>query len=90
MAKQTLKVLQSPVDHGEAFAAALLFRSTPASTFDYLWRVKIPRPSPPPRGGGGAGRAAGETEVGAAEKCGDSPISRCGRVSTLVSSSILQ
>ena len=41
MAKQTLSVLQSPADPEEAFTAALLHRSTPASAFDYHWKVTV-------------------------------------------------
>ena len=41
MAKQTLSVLQSPADPEEAFTAALLHRSPPASAFDYHWRVTV-------------------------------------------------
>ena len=63
MAKQTLQVLQSPLDHDEAFTAALLFRSTPASAFDYHWRVRIPPGSGSKSGSGpGSGACRDSTE----------------------------
>ncbi|GAX78374.1 hypothetical protein CEUSTIGMA_g5816.t1 [Chlamydomonas eustigma] len=41
-AKQTLQILQSSVDVEAAFAASLLFRSSPATMFDYHWRIRVP------------------------------------------------
>ena len=65
-AKQTLAVLQSPVDPDEAFTAALLHRATPASAFDYHWRVSVGHPALP----------LSNSSAGA-RRCNDRAASRC-------------
>lgn len=42
-ARKSLSLLQAPVDADEAFTAALLVRGSPATTFDYTWRVALPQ-----------------------------------------------
>eukprot|EP00798_Chlamydomonas_sp_ICE-L_P031575 gene31575-6769_t len=41
-ARQTLALMESPPDPEEAFHQAFMARSTPATTFDYCWRVRLP------------------------------------------------
>jgi len=67
-ARQTLSLLDSPLDPGAAFQAVFLSRVSPAVSFDYHWRVALPLRWRPPAGkaGGAAGAVAGSKDGAAA------------------------